>query len=332
MTVRSHRSAGVLCLLMSALLMAGPSAHAQRMPPVRIGILDYGKGDATRLAWWNAFRERLAQLGYVENRNVLFEPRFAEADPDRLHAYAAELVKAKVHLIATGGTPAAIAAKQATSKIPIVTATGSDFDGVGLVRNLARPGGNLTGVTSLTNELSAKRVQLLRTFVPAATRVAALYDESNSASRLALKDTLDAATSLRITVIAINVRNAADLGRADNKLQEESVHALIILASPAMLALRRPLAELAFKRRLPAITGSREYAEAGGLISYGTDYPQLFRRAAEYADQILKGAKPGDMPIEQPNKFSLVVNTRTATALGMEVPQAALALADEVIR
>jgi len=323
----------LLGLLGAALAAAPFSAMAQPAQKLRrIGILDYGTAEPGRLDWWKAVRERLRELGYIEGQQVVYESRFAGGNAEQLRAFAAELVKLKVHLIVTAGNPAAAAANQATSEIPIVMATGTDPVAVGLVKNLARPGGNLTGVTSITSVLSGKRVELLKVFVPGVSRVGLLLDESSPASRLAARETGAAAAALGVTVAAHDVGSPAKFDDTFKALRHERAQAIILISSATTFTQRKRLADLAVKHHLAAVTGSREYAQAGGLISYGTDYPQLFRRAAEYADKILKGAKAGDLPIELPSKFELVVNLKTAKALGLKIPQSVLVRADEVIQ
>ncbi len=323
----------LLGLLGAALAAAPFSAIAQPAQKLhRIGILDQSSADSGRLDWWKAFRERLRELGYIEGQQVAYESRFVGGKAEQVRAFAAELVKLKVDLIVTAGTPAAAAAKQATSEIPIVMTTGTDPVAVGLVKNLARPGGNLTGVTSITSVLSGKRVELLKVFVPGVSRVGLLLDESNPASRLAARETEATAAALGMTVIAHDISSPAGYDDVFKALRHERAQAVIVISSATTFSQRKRLAELAVKHHLAAVTGSREYAQAGGLISYGTDYPHLFRRAAEYADKIFKGARPGDLPIELPSKFELVVNLKTAKALGIKIPQSVLVRADEVIQ
>jgi len=263
----------------------------------------------------------LRELGYLEGQAVAFEPQWGNGHVDRLPGLAAELISAKVAIIVTGGSEAALAAKRATSAIPIVMATGADPVGLGLVESLARPGGNVTGVTSIQTEVSAKRLELLKQLVPRASRVAILWDADNHASALIVRDTEAGARPLGISLQSAGVRSPKDVDTA-----------VILVSGPALMSDRRRIADLAVGHRLPMIVGSREYAEAGGLLSYGTDYPDLFRRAAAYVDKILKGAKPADLPIEQPTKFELVINLKTAKALGLTIPRALLLRADDVIQ
>jgi putative ABC transport system substrate-binding protein len=295
-----------------------------------IGMLDYGAPDAARLAWWKALREALQELGYVEGRSIAFEARWAEGRVDRLPGLAAELVRLPVNVIVTGGGEAARAAKQATATIPIVMGSGADPVQLGLVASLAQPGGNVTGVTSLSSELIAKRLQLLRELLPKVSRVAVLSDETPN-SRMSVRDTKAGAQILGIEIYPIGGRDPNQLDRALSVARRERAGALIVVASPSMFMDRRRIADLALKHRLPTAVGGREYAEAGGLFSYAVSYPGLFGRAAVYVDKILRGAKPGDLPIEQPTKFELVINLKTAKALGLTIPPSLLQRADQVI-
>ena len=314
-------------------LLAGPLAtEAQQAGRVyRIGLLDYATPDPARQAWWNAFRQQMRDLGYVEGQNVTFEPRWAQGDDARLPKLAAELVGLKVDVIVTGGQNAALAAKRATATIPIVTATGTDPVALGLAASLRQPGGNVTGMTSISSELASKRLELLRIVAPRASRIAILWDERNPASRLSVAGTESAAKPAGLTIQSVPVRTPAEIEGAFATLIRDRAGALIIVPSPAIFSHRKRFVELATKHRLPTIVGSREYVEAGGLASYGPDYPDQFRHAAAHVDRILKGARPGDLPIEQPTKFELVINLRTAKAPGLTIPPSLLQRADQVI-
>jgi putative ABC transport system substrate-binding protein len=294
-------------------------------------MLDYGAPDAARLAWWKALREALQELGYVEGRSIAFEARWAEGRIDRLPALAAELVRLQVNVIVTGGGEAARAAKQATATIPIVMASGADPVQLGLVASLGQPGGNVTGVTSLSSELIAKRLQLLRELLPKVSRVAVLSDETPN-SRMSVRDTEAGARMLSIEIYPVGARDPNQLDRAISGARRERAGALMIIASPSLFIERRRIADLALKYRLPTAVGGREYAEAGGLFSYAVSYPGLFRRAAVYVDKILKGAKPADLPVEQPTQVELVINLKTAKALGLTILQSLLRRADEIIQ
>ncbi len=326
---RLFRSPG---LLLAFCLLDPWSASAQPSGTVpRIGLLETGSL-AGRAPLWEAFRQEMRERGYVEGRTVVFEARGADGKPDRLPALAADLVRLKVVAIVTAGTAATPAARKATTTIPIVMATGSDPVGLGFVASLARPGGNVTGVTTLSSELIAKRFELARELVPEAPRLAFLGDAGGAATAIQVRETEAAARALGVRVHAVTVRDPSELDGAFSRIMRERPASLLVGTSPMFFGERRRLAELAVKHRLPTVFSSREYAEAGGLIAYGTKLTELFRRAAVYVDKILKGAKPGDLPIEQPTKFALVVNLKTAKALGLTLPPSVLSRADEIIQ
>jgi putative ABC transport system substrate-binding protein len=251
---------------------------------------------------------------------------------DRLARLAKDLVNLKVEVVVTATGEAALAAKQATSSIPIVMATGMDPVVLGLVTSLGRPGGNVTGVTSLNSDLAGKRLELLKQLVPRATRIAILKDPDNRSSEFSVRAVESAGKSLGIVVQSVDARDQKEFDAAFLAMKRGHADAVILAVNTPFIADRRRIAELAVSHRLPMMTPAKEYAEAGGLVSYGTDYPDLFRRAAAYVDKILKGAKPADLPIEQPTKFELVVNLKTAKILGLTVPQSVLGRADEVIQ
>jgi putative tryptophan/tyrosine transport system substrate-binding protein len=315
---------------LGAVLAAPRGAEAQpslgKVPLV--GALDYSSPDAARLNWWKALRQALHELGYVEGRSVRFEERWAQGRLDRLPGLAAELVQLRVDVLVTGGGESARAAKKATAKIPIVMATGADPVKLGLVESLGRPGGNVTGVTSLSTELIAKRMELFRELLPKASRIAVLSDEAPN-SMMSVREVEATAKSLGLATQPIIAARAGDFDRAFSAAAK--AHALIVIASPPLFTERKRIADLALKHRLPTVVGGREYAEAGGLFSYAVSYPELFRRAALYVDKILKGAKPADLPVEQPLTFELVINLKTAKALGLTIPQSLLLRADQVI-
>lgn len=263
---------------------------------------------------------------------MVFEARGADGKVERLAVLAAELVRLKVDAIVTAGTAAAQAARQATATIPIVMATSGDPVGVGLVASLARPGGNVTGVSTLNVELGAKRLQLAREVVPGASRLAILGDAGSPTSVSGIRETQAAARALGVHLHAVSVRGPAELDGAFSMIARERPAALIVTPSAVFFGERRRLATLAVKHRLPTVSGSREYAEAGGLIAYGADRAEALRRAAVYVDKILKGARPGDLPIEQPTTFELVVKLKTAKALGLTIPPSVLLRADQIIQ
>ena len=317
----------------SAALLAAPlAAEAQQAGKVvRIGLLSYAASDSASAARWKAFRDGLRELGYVEGQNVIFESRWGDGQVGRLRGLAAELIDAKVDILATATSEAALAAKQATSSIPIVTATGADPVELGLVASLARPGGNVTGVFSMSNELAGKRLELLKQLIPRVSRVAFLRDSDNRASALNLREAESAARILGLTVQGVGVRGPKELDAAFVAMKRARADAVIVGENTPFFADRRRIADLAVMHRLPTVAQAKEYAEAGGLVSYGPDYPDQFRRAATFVDKILKGAKPGDLPVEQPTKFELVINLKTAKALGLTIPPSLLARADQVI-
>jgi putative ABC transport system substrate-binding protein len=316
--------------LAGGLLVTPLAAEGQPAPgkvPL-IGLLDYGTPDAARLTWWKAFRQGLRDLGYVEGQSIRFEERWAQGRPDRLPGLAAELVRLQVVVVVTGGGEAARAAKQATATVPIVMATGSDPVKRGIVESLARPGGNVTGVSSISSELMAKRIELLRELLPKISRVAILWDETPNA-RMSVQELEAAARAFGIGIHTVGVRGPNDFARAFSEAGGD--RAVIVVASSSMFTERKRIADLALKHRLPTALGAREYVEAGGLFSYSVNYPDQFRRAASYVDKILKGAKPADLPIEQPTKFELVINLKTAKALGLTIPPSLLQRANQVI-
>jgi putative tryptophan/tyrosine transport system substrate-binding protein len=315
-----------------AVLAAPLGAGAQQGHRVhRLGLLDYSSPDAARQAWWDAFRQQMRALGYVEGQNLALERRWGQGDNDRLLKFAVELVGLKVDVVITAGANAAVAAKRATSSIRIVMATGTDPVELGLIASLRQPGGNITGMTSIQSELAGKRLELVRIVAPSATRVAVLWDEGNPGSRIALHETEVAARSAGLAIQSIPVRSPAVFDTAFATAVRERIGALSIIPSPMVFTHRQRLAELAIKHQLPTVVGSREYVEAGGMASVGTDYPDLFRRAATFVDKILKGAKPADLPVEQPTKFEMVINLKTAKALGLTIPPSLLLRADQVI-
>ncbi len=318
----------------TVLLGAPFAAEAQQVGKVwRIGLLDYGSSDPARLAWWRAFQDQLRELGYADGQNVVFQPRWGNGQVSRLQGLVTELVAARVDILVTAGNPATLAAKQVTSSIPIVTATGPDPVELGLVASLARPGGNVTGVTSISSELSAKRLGLLKELIPQVSRMAALWDRAARGSALNVRDTEVAARSLGIALQSVAVRpDPRDYDAAFVAMKRAGAGAVIVVQSSAFFASRQRIADLALTHRLPSVVGSKEWAEAGGLISYGADFPGLFRRAAVFVDKILKGAKPADLPMEQPSKFELVINLKTAKALGLTIPPSLLGRADEIIQ
>ncbi|MGH7265797.1 MAG: ABC transporter substrate-binding protein [Candidatus Rokuibacteriota bacterium] len=301
---------------------------AARTP--RVGLLRTGSAGAGDSAV-DGFRQGLRERGYVDGETVALEYRWAEGKVDRLPALAAELVALEVDVIVTGGELAIGAARRATATIPIVMGASNDPVGAGLVKSLARPGGNVTGMTILSPELSAKRLDLLKQLLPRVSRVAVLYNPAFPGSRLDLEQTQAAGRALRLTLQPVEVRTAEAVTQAFADRVLDQADALLPLADPFFTFLREPLVELAARHRRPAMYYWREFVEAGGLASYGPSLPDLYRRAAGHVDKILKGASPADLPIEQPTKFELAVNLKTARALGLAVPRSVLVRADHVI-
>jgi putative tryptophan/tyrosine transport system substrate-binding protein len=297
--------------------------------PPTIGYLGGGSPISQR-AWVDAFVQRLRQLGWIEGRTVAIEYRWGEGRPERYAEIAAEFVRLKVAVILAGGTEAAIAAKQATSVIPIVFPTAGDPVGSGLVASLARPGGNATGLSNLGTDLAAKRLEILRELLPGLSRLAVMAN-SNYSGSLTERDEIDtAARTLDLEIVPLPVRRVEDIGPALEGLKGRA-EAFYATGDPLIHAQRLRINTFAIAGRLPTMFSQREYVEAAGLMSYGASFPGLNRRAADYVDKILRGAKPADLPVEQPTKFDLVVNLITAKALGLTVPPAILARADEVI-
>jgi putative ABC transport system substrate-binding protein len=306
------------------------AAYAQQVAKLpTIGFL----GPNTRSSgseWVAAFVQRLRALGWIEGRTVAIEYRWAEGHNERYAEFAAEFVRLKVDVIVVSGTPAVMAAKQATSVIPIVFATAGDPVGNGLVASLALPGGNVTGLATLSADLASKRLELLREVVPGLRRLAIMADIGNPFTVLELGEVQTVAKTLGLEVVTLEIRRSQDIMPAFDALKDRS-EALYVCISPLASTNQIPINILAVGMRLPTMHGSRDYVEAGGLMSFGANYPDQFRHAADYVDKILRGAKPGNIPVEQPIKFDFVVNLITAKALGMTLPPALLTRADEVI-
>jgi putative tryptophan/tyrosine transport system substrate-binding protein len=295
----------------------------------RIGFL----GGATALAgsqWAAAFVQRLGELGWIENRTVAIEYRWAEGRDERFAEIAAEFIRLKVDVIVTYGTPSAIAAKKATVVIPIVIAGAGDLVGTGLVASLARPGGNVTGLSMQAPDLAGKRIEMLREILPGLRTVAILANIGNPNSMLEMGEAHAAARTIGLDVVTSEIRRAEDIAPVFEALKGHA-DVLYVCADPLLTTNRIRINTLALGLRLPTMHGFREFAEAGGLMSYGPNFPDLHRRAADLVDKILRGAKPADIPVEQPIKFDFVINLTTAKALGLDVPPTLLARADEVI-
>jgi len=277
-------------------------------------------------------REGLRQAGYVEDRDVIIEWRFAAGRYDRVPALAAELVEQKVDVILVDSTPAAVAAKRATSVIPIVMVTVGDPVGSGLVTSLAKPGGNITGLSMMMNDLGAKRLQLLHELLPAARQIALIWDPSVPWHKSAVENLTSAARSLSLQTTPVRAARKEDFGPAFSAIRRSRSDAIYLLDSAFFVTQRVELLKLSSEARLPLVYGQKEFAQNGALMSYSANFEEIWRAAAGYVDKILKGAKPADLPIEQPTKFELVVNLKTAKALGIAIPESILQRADEVIR
>jgi putative ABC transport system substrate-binding protein len=315
-----------------AFVGAPVAAEAQQTAKIaRIGWLGDRPAAGPRL---EAFFQGLRDLGYVEGRNVVIEYRYAEGKSERYPALAAELVAHKVDVIVAANILAALAAKQATRTFPIVFVGAGDPVTSGLVTSLARPGGNVTGLSSLAPELVGKRLELLKQAIPGITRVAVLWQpgDGERTEKDMLKGAEVAARALGVLPQFVEARGPADFDRAFSDMTRARAGALTVFGSAIFNNERRRLVDLAAKHRLPAVYTSRDSVDAGGLMSYGPNVPDLWRRAATYLDKILKGAKPADLPVEQPTKFELVINVKTANALGLTIPSSVLARADEVIQ
>ena len=311
-------------------LLAAPlAAVAQQTGKVyRIGVLD-PTPEALNVANLDAFRQGMRELQYAEGQNFVIEYRSPEGRADRFPDLAQELVRLKIDLILTRGTPAVTAAKNATRTIPIVMAASGDPVGTAVVTGLARPGGNVTGLTALTAEVSGKRLQLLKEAIPGARRVAAVLDRGAPVTQW--RATEQAARSIGLEPQVLYIGKAEDLGPAFDAAVKQRADAVLVGLGAVIQSNVGRVVELAARHRLPSAFSSREYVVAGGLMAYGVSYPDSYRRAATYVDRILKGAKPGDLPVEQPTKFELVINLKTAKALGLTIPQSLLQRADQVI-
>jgi ABC-type uncharacterized transport system substrate-binding protein len=318
-----------ITLLGSAAATWPLAARAQQAKAATIGLLGTGSA-AAQSQWTAAFVQRMRELGWVEGRNLAIEYRWAEGRTERLRELANELVRLKVDVIVSHNTPGPLAAKQATSPIPIVFATAGDPVGTGIVASLARPGGNVTGLSSQTPDVAGKRLELVREIVPGLHRLAVLADTDNPFVKLDVSQLRQAGAGLGIEIATFEMRRGEDIGPAFEALKGR-MQALYVPATPVALVNRVRINTLALAAHVPTMLGVREYVEAGGLMSYGPNWPHMWGRAADFADKILRGAKPADLPVEQPTKFDLVINLTTAKALDLTVPDKLLALADEVI-
>jgi putative tryptophan/tyrosine transport system substrate-binding protein len=305
-----------------------PWAIAQGQPPAksaRIGYLSY-RASASHLE--DAFRQGLREFGYIEGQNIAIEYRWAQYKPDRAEALAAELVRLKLDaLVTTGGAITALAAKKVTKTIPILFTVGDPVR-AGVVSSLDRPGGNVTGISILTNELNVKRLEILNATVPGVSRVGVLANPTNPVTLATLKDLESAAQALRVKLQVVEASRPEEIDGAFAAMVKERAGALLVMSDAMAFGQRDRVVSLATKHRLPGIFEWREFAEAGGLMSYGTNLPEMYRRLATYVDKVLKGAKPADLPVEQPAVFELVINLKTAKAFGLTIPPTILDRAD----
>jgi len=318
-----------ITLLSSAAVTWPFATRAQGSPVPVIGLLGSG-GAPGQSEWTAAFLDRLRELGWSEGRNITIDYRWGEGHAERFGEIAAEFVQRKVTLILTHNTPPTLAAKQATSTIPIVFATAGDPIGAGIVTSLARPGGNITGLASQTPDAAGKRLELFQQLVPGVRRLATLADVDNPYAALDLRQFKDAARTLGIEVLSFEIRRSDDLGSLFEMLKGRA-DAVYVLPVPILFTNRERINALAQNARLPTLYAVREYVEAGGLMSYGPNWPSMWRRAADLVDKILRGANPAELPVEQPTEFDLVINLITAKALGLPIPDKLLALANAVI-
>jgi len=323
-------STKVFALFLTVLLASVVPAHAQQTKKIpRIGFLS-PTSDDSRV---EAFRQGLRELGYTDRQNIAIEYRWAEGNFERLPQLANELVQLKVDIIVAVVTQASLAAKKATSTIPIVMIGVADPERSDLVASLARPGANITGTSSMTAEIVGKQLELLKETLPKISRVAALWNPANPIFQgIQRKEAETAARALGVQLQIAEARGSEEIDRAFGALSRALARALIILNDPVFTAERKRIAELAAKNRIPSVSGTLEYTEAGGLMAYGPSFPEMYRRAATYVDKILKGAKPADLPVERPTKFEFIVNLKAAKQIRVTIPPNVLARADKVIR
>jgi putative ABC transport system substrate-binding protein len=315
-------------------VVTGAPAEAQQAEKIfRIGILDPSSASGSGVLW-DVLRQELGKLGWVEGKNIRIEYRFGEnKGPDRLPALAADLVRLKVDIIATTGGPAALAAKAATNTIPLVLATTGDPVGEGLVASLARPGGNVTGLSALTTELNTKRLEILKDVLPKLARVGLLRGPGGIGQDLQLKEIRVAAPALKVRLEEIETHlDPKGFESAFQTAKQKQVNGILTTTTRPFFAERKRIVELAGKYRLPVIYFQKEFVDEGGLMSYGTDFADLFRRSAHYVDKILKGAKPADLPVQQATKFEFVINLKAAKQIGLEIPVRVLERANQVIK
>ena len=318
--------------LISVLLVANACAAAtQQTKPPEVALLGggSGSGNAGRI---EAFRQGLRELGYTEGKNILFEQRWADGKLDRLATFAAELVRVKTDIIVSAGPTVTRALKKITSTIPIVMGFDDDPVGSGFVASLARPGGNITGLSTLSPELSAKQLELLKEILPKISRVAVVGSSAHPGTSQTLKEMKSTSTAFGVQILYIELQGPNDIESAFGAARKGHADAVVVLTSVVTNSNRKPIVDIAAKNRLPAIYYTAEWVESGGLLTYGANFPDLFRRAATYVDKILKGAKPGEIPVEQARKFELIVNLKAAKEIGLVISPNVLARADRVIK
>src|SRR5215471_7150076 len=320
----------LLTAILLALLHRAEAQQPTKIP--RIGYLGVANSSSAFSTRFEAFRQGLRDLGYVEGKNIVIEYRYAEGKRERADELAAELVRLKVDVVVTSGQSMTQAAKEATSTIPIVMAQDSDPVGNGFVASLAHPGGNVTGLSNLRPELSGKRLELLKEIVPGLSRVAVLASSNEPGNARIVKELELAAGAFGVQLQVLDVLSSKDIEIAFRAATKAHTDALLVVDSAILADHRREIANLALKNRLPAIAGTLEWVELGGLVSYGPIFADLARRAAAYVDKILKGAKAADLPVEQPTKFELIINLKTAKQIGLTIPSNVLARADRVIK
>ena len=319
------------CALFFAFCFSAKAQQSNKVPT--IGLLSSTGAPEAPGAQDEAFRRGLRDLGYVEGKNVVVESRYLSREPNRTPEFVAELLRLKVDVLVAGALPAIRAAKQATRTVPIVMVTVQDPVAIGLIDSLARPGGNITGLTRLTRELSGKRLQLLTEVVPTTSRVGVLWDAKGESATIGFKEYEAAARSMKIPLQALGLQPPnPDLNETFQTASKKRVNALVTIMTPPVLRYQKQIVELAIKHRLPSIWERSEFVEAGGLVSYAASDDDVWRRAAYYADKILKGTKPADLPVEQPTKFEFVINLKTAQQIRLTIPPNVLARADRVIR
>jgi putative tryptophan/tyrosine transport system substrate-binding protein len=318
-----------LSAMLFALCVTAGAQQPAKIPRIGILIPTSASFSSARL---EAFRQRLREHGYVEGKNIVIEYRYAEGKPERLPDLAAELVRLKVDVIVTTGPGPTLAAKKASGTIPIVIASAADPVGTGLVSSLARPGGNITGLSLMVPDLDSKRLELLKEAFPKVVRVAFLWNPGGTRGNLPLTEMEAAAKALGLKLVPLPVRGLDDFESAFARAKREGAQALITTTGGLINTQQRQVLDFAAKNRLPAIYPYSEFVEAGGLMTYGPNNADLFRRAADYVDKILKGANPADLPIEQPKKFELIINLKTAKQIGVTIPQSLLYRADKVIK